>query len=173
HLRLKVANPAEVHKTYFDFSLQEGIAKLAAECSGSGDCRRSEISGGLMCPSYMATRKEKDTTRARANLLRQFLNNTADPNPFNHEEIKEVMDLCLSCKGCKVECPSGVDVTKMKAEFLQHYYDANGVPFRSNLIANFSKQMKMASLFSPIYNFIFGNVALRKVANKLVGFHPD
>lgn len=173
HLRVKIAKPAEVHKTYFDFSLQEGIAKLAEKCSGSGDCRRSEISGGLMCPSYMATRKEKDTTRARANLLRQFLNNTADPNPFNHEEIKEVMDLCLSCKGCKVECPSGVDVTKMKAEFLQHYYDANGVPFRSSLIANFSKQMKLASLFSPIYNFIFGHVALRKVANKLVGFHPD
>jgi len=173
HLRVKITKPTKVHKTYFDFSLQEGIAKLAEKCSGSGDCRRSEISGGLMCPSYMATRREKDTTRARANLLRQFLNNTADAAPFNHEEIKEVMDLCLSCKGCKVECPSGVDVTKMKAEFLQHYYDANGVPFRSSLIANFSKQMKLASLFSPIYNFIFGHVALRKVANKLVGFHPD
>ena len=87
----------------------------------------------------MATRNEKDTTRARANILREFLTNSDKLNRFDHKEIYEVMDLCLSCKGCKSECPSNVDVAKLKAEFLQHYYDANGVPFRSKLIANFSR----------------------------------
>lgn len=160
-------------KTSFDFSASDGMLRLAEKCSGSGDCRKSELSGGLMCPSYMATRREKDTTRARANLLRQFLSDPGDLNPLDHGEIYEVMDLCLSCKGCKTECPSGVDITKLKAEFLQHYYDKNGVPFRANLIGNFSAQMNLASRFRLIYNFIFGTEALRKIANKMVGFHPE
>lgn len=157
----------------FDFSEYGGVLRLAEKCSGSGDCRKSEISGGLMCPSFMATRNEKDSTRARANILRQFLSNSSDLHPYNHEEIKDAMDLCLSCKGCKIECPSSVDITKMKAEFLQHYYDRNGTPFRSNMIGNFTSQMKLASKFSSIYNFIFNNTKLRKLANKMVGFHPD
>ena len=82
-----------------------------------------------MCPSYMATRNEKDTTRARANILREFLTNSEKLNRFDHQEIYDVMDLCLSCKGCKSECPSNVDVAKLKAEFLQQYYDVHGVPF--------------------------------------------
>lgn len=159
--------------TYFDFSSQGTMLRLAEKCSGSGDCRKTEITGGVMCPSYMATRNEKDTTRARANILRQFLSDPQQVDPLNQEEIKEVMDLCLSCKGCKTECPSAVDITKMKAEFLQHYYDQNGVPFRSKLIGNFSKQMQWASKFSLIYNLIFGNTFLRKIANRVVGFHPD
>lgn len=86
----------------------------------------------------MASKNEKDTTRARANILREFLTNSDKLNRFDHKEIYEVMDLCLSCKACKSECPSNVDVAKLKAEFLQQYYDANGVPFRSKLIANFT-----------------------------------
>ncbi|MFN3300874.1 MAG: FAD-binding and (Fe-S)-binding domain-containing protein, partial [Sediminibacterium sp.] len=173
HFRMKQNQPINLGKTLFDFSADDGILRLAEKCSGSGDCRKSEISGGLMCPSFMATRSEKHTTRARANVLRQFLSDPNDATPYNHAEIKEAMDLCLSCKGCKIECPSSVDITKMKAEFLQQYYDANGTPFRSTLVGNFAAQMKLASLFRPIYNFIFGTTALRKIANSLVGFHPD
>lgn len=173
HFRMSQIKQPSLGKTLFDFSADEGILRLAEKCSGSGDCRKSEISGGLMCPSFMATRSEKHTTRARANVLRQFLSNPNDLAPFNHEEIKEAMDLCLSCKGCKIECPSSVDITKMKAEFLQHYYDANGTPFRSKLVGNFAAQMKLASLFRPIYNFVFGTAVLRKLANRLVGFHPE
>ena len=121
-LRVKQEVTHSPINTHFHFDEPGGILRLAEKCSGSGDCRRSAVSGGLMCPSYMATRNEFDTTRARANVLRQFLNNPDDANAFDHEEIKEVMDLCLSCKGCKVECPSGVHITKMQAEFLQQYY---------------------------------------------------
>ena len=172
-LRVNSKNRADAGTTIFDFSEDGGILRLAEKCSGSGDCRKTEISGGLMCPSYMATRSEKNTTRARANILRQFLSNADDLTPYSHDEIKEAMDLCLSCKGCKIECPSSVDITKMKAEFLQHYYDANGTPFRSKLVGNFSAQMKWASVFAPVYNFIFGTAPLRKMANHLVGFHPE
>lgn len=173
NLRYKVGDQPAPRKTVFDFSGNGGILKLAEKCSGSGDCRKSELTGGVMCPSYMATRREKDTTRARANVLRQFLSNDTDDQPFNHHEIKEVMDLCLSCKGCKAECPSSVDVAKMKAEFLQQYYDHNGVPFRSKLIGNFSKQMQLASIFPQAFNLFYKTPFLRRIANRIVGFHPD
>ncbi|HET8828907.1 MAG TPA: FAD-linked oxidase C-terminal domain-containing protein [Pelobium sp.] len=173
HLRVVAGQKDQLHKTYFDFSENDGIQRLTEKCSGSGDCRKSAISGGVMCPSYMATRLEKHTTRARANVLRQFLSNEHDRHPFAHEEIKEIMDLCISCKGCKTECPSGVDVAKLKAEFLQNYYDTNGASFRAKLIANFSSQMRLASWFKPIFNGIYQSKTLTSLANKLVGFHPD
>src|SRR6188768_2574334 len=94
--------------TIFDFTAQEGILRLAEKCSGSGDCRKTELTGGTMCPSYMATRREQDTTRARANILREMITRSDKANPFANEEIKDVMDLCLGCKGCKSECPSNV-----------------------------------------------------------------
>ena len=132
-------------KTIFRFHNQN-ILQHAEQCNGSGDCRKTELSGGTMCPSFMATRNEKDTTRARANILREFLTNSDKLNRFDHKEIYDVMDLCLSCKGCKSECPSNVDAAKLKAEFLQHYYDANGVPFRSKLIANFSATARLGAM---------------------------
>lgn len=123
-----------------------------------------------MCPSYMASKNEKDTTRARANILREFLTNSDKLNRFDHKEIYEVMDLCLSCKGCKSECPSNVDVAKLKAEFLQHYYDANGVPFRSKLIANFNKAAKLGSIAPGIYNFMATTPPFSTLIKSLSGF---
>lgn len=158
--------------TYFDFTKDESILRLAEKCSGSGDCRKTEITGGTMCPSFMATRNEKDTTRARANMLRQFLTNSTKKNRFDHEEIKEVMDLCLSCKGCKTECPSSVDVAKMKAEFLQQYYDVNGAPFRSKLIANFTKSQQLGSMVAPVYNFFAQTPLFANIIKQIVGFAP-
>lgn len=171
-LRYDSVTDGKAIKTYFDFTKDESILKLAEKCSGSGDCRKTEITGGTMCPSYMATRNEKDTTRARANMLRQFLTNSTKQNRFDHEEIKEVMDLCLSCKGCKTECPSSVDVAKMKAEFLQHYYDANGAPFRAKLIANFTKSQQLGSLVAPLYNFFSQTPMFANLIKRIVGFAP-
>ncbi|CAM3467533.1 FAD-binding and (Fe-S)-binding domain-containing protein [Sphingobacterium prati] len=172
HLRYDNDKNRTSINTYFDFSEDESILRLAEKCSGSGDCRKTEITGGTMCPSFMATRDEKDTTRARANMLRQFLTNSTKKNRFDHEEIKEVMDLCLSCKGCKTECPSSVDVAKMKAEFLQHYYDEHGAGFRTKLIANFTDSQKLGSLVAPLYNFVVKNDFLSGLIKKTVGFAP-
>jgi FAD/FMN-containing dehydrogenase/Fe-S oxidoreductase len=162
-------------ETVFDFTRQEGILHLAEKCSGSGDCRKTHISGGTMCPSYMATRSERDTTRARANMLRHFYTKKTYGNGMmvSEEEVKNVLDLCLSCKACKSECPSSVDVGKMKAEFTQGYYDKHGSPLRSNLIGNFSKQMRLASVVPWAYNAIFGTTFLRRAVNQMVGFHVD
>src|SRR3977135_2428841 len=123
-----------------------------------------------MCPSFMATKNEKDTTRARANILREFLTNSDKLNRFDQEEILDVMDLCLSCKACKSECPSNVDVAKLKAEFLQHYYDANGVPFRSRLIANFSKFSRLGAIVPPVYNFFMETAGINNLVKGFAGF---
>lgn len=168
----KVIDGKEIH-TYFDFTKDESILRLTEKCSGSGDCRKTEITGGTMCPSFMATRNEKDTTRARANMLRQFLTNSTKENRFDHEELKEVMDLCLSCKGCKTECPSSVDVAKMKAEFLQHYYDANGAPFRAKVIANFTKSQQLGAMVAPVYNFFAQNKLTSSLIKSVLGFAQD
>jgi len=173
HLRYDQVRDGKDINTYFDFTQNESILRLAEKCSGSGDCRKTEITGGTMCPSFMATRDEKDTTRARANMLRQFLTNSNKENRFDHEELKEVMDLCLSCKGCKTECPSSVDIAKMKAEFLQHYYDANGASFRSKLIANFTQSQKLGSYVAPIYNFFATNQITSGIIKSVVGFAPN
>ena len=148
----------------------QDVLQHAEQCNGSGDCRKTHLSGGTMCPSFMATRNEKDTTRARANILREFLTHSDKLNRFDHKEIYEVMDLCLSCKGCKSECPSNVDVAKLKAEFLQHYYDANGVPFRSRLIANFSASAKLGSIAPSLYNFVMTNKPVSTLVKKISGF---
>jgi FAD/FMN-containing dehydrogenase/Fe-S oxidoreductase len=174
-LRYESDQPLPAFNTTFDFRKQESILHLAEKCSGSGDCRKTQVTGGTMCPSYMATRSERDTTRARANMLRHFYTQTTPPSGQGAglEEVKDVLDLCLSCKACKSECPSGVDVGKMKAEFTQAYHEKYGVPLRSKLVGNFTKQMKLASMAPWAYNFIFGTESLRRVANKAVGFHPD
>jgi Fe-S oxidoreductase len=118
----------------------------------------------------MATRDEMHTTRARANILREYVRKPYVKNRFNHHEIFEVMDLCLSCKACKSECPSSVDVAKLKAEFLQHYYEANGVPFMTRLIANISRLNNLASILPGLYNFTVTNRFTSTLLKKFVGF---
>lgn len=149
---------------------QQDILQHAEQCNGSGDCRKTHLSGGTMCPSFMATRDEKDSTRARANILREFLTQSDKVNRFDHKEIYDVMDLCLSCKACKSECPSNVDMAKLKAEFLQQYYDANGVPFRSQLIAHFTQSAQLASRVPSLYNFLISNSFTSTLIKKLSGF---
>ncbi len=168
-LRYEPGQSTPAFETIFRFHKQD-ILQHAEQCNGSGDCRKTHLSGGTMCPSYMATRNEKDTTRARANILREFLTHSTEQNRYNHKEIYDVMSLCLSCKACKTECPSNVDMAKLKAEFLQHYYDANGVPFRSKLIANFTAAAKLGSLMPRLYNFAVSNIVTGSVIKALSGF---
>lgn len=172
NFRYKPGQKTKEITTIFDFSREMGILRASEKCVGSGDCRKSEIIGGTMCPSFMATRDENNTTRARANILREFLTNSGKKNPFNHKEIYEIMDLCLSCKGCKSECPSSVDITKFKAEFLQHYYDSNGIPLRTRAIAYISQLNKLGSCFPGIYNLIIKNKFTSDLMKKVLGFAP-
>ncbi|WP_291858858.1 4Fe-4S dicluster domain-containing protein [Marinilabilia sp.] len=170
HLRYRPGVDTPDIKTVYDFTREKGIVRAAEFCNGSGDCRKTHLSGGTMCPSYMATRDEKHTTRARGNVLREYLRKPYVKNRFNHNEIFGVMDLCLSCKACKSECPSGVDVAKLKSEFLQHYYEANGVPFRSRLIANFANLNRLASIWPAIYNFTVSNAFAAGIFKRISGF---
>lgn len=158
--------------TIFDFSSTLGIIRAAEKCNGSGDCRKTQLSGGTLCPSYMATLNESNTTRARANLLREFLTSSPKKNPFNHKELYEILDLCLSCKGCKNECPSSVDMAKLKAEFLQHWYDANGIPIRSRMVAYIAHINRLGSLFPRLTNWILSNKLTSKILMLAIGFEP-
>ncbi|HEX8061455.1 MAG TPA: FAD-binding and (Fe-S)-binding domain-containing protein, partial [Cyclobacteriaceae bacterium] len=155
-LRFEKNQVTKEFDTVLDFSDTMGILRTAEQCNGSGDCRKTEVSGGTMCPSYMATRKEKETTRARANILREMITRSDKPNPFAHEEIKDVMDLCLGCKGCKSECPSNVDLAKLKQEWQYQYYKEKGVPFRTRLIGNFELGMKLAAIAPWGYKLVGG-----------------
>ncbi len=170
HLRYMSGQKTPEIKTYFNFSTDLGIVRSAEKCNGTGLCRKSEIIGGTMCPSYMATHDENKSTRARANILRELLSKPNQKNPFDHKEIYQVLDLCLMCKACKSECPSSVDITKLKAEFLQHYYQVHGVPLRSLLIANISKISYLGSFVPAIYNFFQKSGVISKIMAKILGF---
>jgi FAD/FMN-containing dehydrogenase/Fe-S oxidoreductase len=168
NLRFELSNRYPELSTTIDFSSTHGYLRAVEQCNGSGDCRKSEIIGGTMCPTYMATRDEDKTTRARANILREFMHHSDKDNPLIQKEIYEVLDLCISCKGCKGECPSNVDMAKIKAEFLQQYYDVNGIPFRTRLIAWLPRLGKLAISVRPVTNFFLN----KSWFNSLVGFHP-
>ncbi len=171
-LRYEADQPNPDIPTYLDFSSTMGVLRAAELCNGSGDCRKTHLTGGIMCPSYMATKDEKDTTRARANILREYLTHSEKKNRFDHEEIKSILDLCLSCKGCKSECPSNVDMAKLKAEFLQNYQDANGIPLTSRMIAQITKINKVFSLFPWFYNFFMDFPPTAGLIKGILGFSP-
>jgi FAD/FMN-containing dehydrogenase/Fe-S oxidoreductase len=155
--------------TLMNFDDTQGILKHAEKCNGSGDCRKPVAAGGTMCPSYRATNAEMDSTRARANALREFLTHSTEENKFNHHELHEVFDLCISCKACASECPSSVDVSVLKAEFLHQYYQVNKVPLRTKLFGNNSKYNRYASWVPQLSN------ALLKtgIAKKILGIAPQ
>ncbi len=167
-LRYKIDRNEPEIETIQDFTDSLGILRATEKCNGSGDCRKLPSAGGTMCPSYRATRNEKDTTRARANALREFLTNSEKQNKFNHKELYDVFDLCLSCKACASECPSNVDVATLKAEFLHQYYKENGIPFRTKLFANNVKWNKLGSLTPTFTNLVLNT----KITKKIIGIAP-
>ncbi len=145
--------PDEV-QTYMNFEREGGFTKATEKCSGSGDCRKTSSSGGTLCPSYQATLNEKDSTRARANILREFFTHSQNENEFNREEIHDVLKLCLSCKACISECPSSVDMAAMKSEFLYQYHKTNSITKIEKSTAAFFKISKLVSPFAFITNLV-------------------
>ena len=172
NLRYKPNRKEPEIDTVLDFSNSQGILRETEKCNGSGDCRKLPEFGGTMCPSYRATRNEKDTTRARANALREYLTNSEKANKFNHEELNEVFDLCLSCKACSSECPSSVDVASLKTEFQYHYQEANGYKFKDRFFANSTRYNRIASRAPRFYNALFNSKFVSGFMKLALGIHP-
>ena len=169
-LRYEAGHQSPDFDTYFHYSNEGGLMGLIEKCNGSGDCRKTEITGGTMCPSYMATRDEMATTRARANVLRELLSRKDLKKPFDQADIYKVLDLCLSCKACKSECPSSVDMAKIKAEFMQHWYEHHRVPIRTLLIANISRINKLGMLFPALFNWFATAKLTSSLLKHMLGF---
>ncbi|CAN5756524.1 FAD-binding and (Fe-S)-binding domain-containing protein [soil metagenome] len=171
HLRLGPAyRPVEI-KTHLDFSREGGFMAAVEMCNGAAVCRK--LKAGTMCPSYMATREEQDTTRARANALRNALaGNVFEPKDFTSRETYEVMDLCLSCKACKTECPSSVDMAKLKTEFLAHYYAEHGTPFRAKAMGRIHTLSRLGSAVAPLANLTI-RTPLGRPLMRATGVHPE
>jgi FAD/FMN-containing dehydrogenase/Fe-S oxidoreductase len=155
--------------TNLDFSGQGNFAAAVELCNGSGLCRKK--TGGTMCPSYMVTLDEKDTTRARANMLRSVIDGTLPPEELTGERMKEVMDLCVGCKACKTECPSQVDVASMKTEVLSQMGREHGFSMRQKAAGHIRKQLALAALLPSLYNTVAGTGVARRAA-ALAGIDP-
>ncbi len=168
-LRYEPDRPTPQFDTIFDFSEVGGILRMAEKCNGSGDCRKLSFAGGTMCPSYRATRDEKDSTRGRANALREFLTMNTGENPFDHPELHTAMDLCLSCKGCTAECPSNIDMATLKAEYLYQFYKTSKVPLRSRVFGNIGRINRLGMLLPGLTNFFLRNGVTSGLAKRLLG----
>jgi len=150
-----------------DWSEWGGYDKAVEMCNNNGHCRKFDA--GTMCPSYRATGDERHLTRGRANTLRLALSGQLGANAFTSDTVKEAMELCVSCKGCKRECPTGVDMARMKIEFLAHYKGRHGMTLRDRLVAFLPRYAHWAARLAPLVNL--ANAApLRALREKLVGF---
>ena len=156
--------------TKLDFSIDTDFAGAVEMCNGMGACRQHV---GTMCPSYVATRDEEHSTRGRANLLRAALSGKLPEGTMTSKRLWEAMDLCLECKGCKSECESGVDMAKLKYEFLDQYQRVNGVPLRNRVFANINRLSAWGSRAAPFSNLAASNPIGKMVSQMLLGVHPQ
>ena len=170
NLRFGAEYRAQALNTRMDFSAFEGYAGAVEMCNGMGECRKS---AGVMCPSFQATREEEHSTRGRANLLRSALSGALPHETMISERLHEALDLCLECKGCKAECPSNVDMAKLKYEFLERYNAANGTPFRSRLFSEINLVNRLGSAFAPVSNWLIGLPGARALNHRFLGIHKD
>jgi Fe-S oxidoreductase len=159
-------------QTHFQFPDDDGsLAKATLRCIGLGACRKSE--GGTMCPSYMATREEEHSTRGRAHMLFELLQGEVLRDSWKDEHVKKSLDLCLSCKACKSECPANVDVATYKAEFLSHYYETKRRPLRTYAFGMIDRWARWASLAPGIANFFGHAPGLRHLLGLILGLAPQ
>src|SRR4029434_5079375 len=140
--------------THYDFSREGGLATAVELCNGAGVCRKKNE--GTMCPSYMVTMEDVHSTRGRANYMREILSGKVDLQEFSGKALHDALDLCLECKGCKAECPSNVDMAKLKYEFLHHYYQANGLPLRNRLFGRIARMNRLGSRLPGLFNWLSG-----------------
>lgn len=171
-LRYPQDQPAPTFDTAFDYSATGGLLRTVEKCTGSGDCRKLTFSGGVMCPSYQATRSEQDSTRGRANALREMLTLNARANPFDQPALHEAMDLCLSCKGCTAECPSNVDMATLKAEYLYQLYKTRPAPLRSRIFGAIGQLNAWAALAPALSNAVLRHPWSGGLLKRALGVAP-
>lgn len=171
--RFEPGRPVPEVRTYFNWSEDQGLVRAAEKCNGAGACRKAPAAGGTMCPSYMATRDEKDSTRGRANVFRTLLTGAEPEAAFGSEDLKDALDLCLSCKACKSECPANVDMAKMKAEYLQHYYDQKGAPLSAYLFGYYTALSRLGALVPGLTNWLMQFVLTRWILNLVFGISRE
>jgi Fe-S oxidoreductase len=157
--------PGVALPTVFDFG-PEGLLGAAEACTGVGACRKEGV--GTMCPSFMATRDEAHSTRGRANALREAITGGM-PGGLTSREVYDVLDLCLECKACKAECPSQVDVGKMKSEFLQAWYDAHGTPLSARLLGGGRADRALGQALAPLANALLPLAPVRWLTERAIG----
>lgn len=168
-LRYTIGESAWDFDTYYKFESGGGMMRVIEKCNGTGECRKLAETGDTMCPSYMATRNEKDSTRARANAMREFMKGNNDRLTFDSPEVMEVLNHCISCKGCQNECPSNVDMTKLKSEYYAQYYKHNLRPVRDGLILRFYDLYKIAAIIPSVSNFFIRKFSW--MIKKMAQFH--
>lgn len=159
-------------ETVFKYRKEGSFNDAIELCNGAGVCRKLAASGGNMCPSYMATEEEKDSTRGRANVFRHVFSG-ANPETFASEDLKEALDLCLSCKACKSECPANVDMAKMKAEFLNGWHQIHGVKLSERFFADAGKFYPLASKLPGISNWFLGTSLAKGVLDSVIGISKE
>ncbi|MDP7114295.1 MAG: FAD-binding and (Fe-S)-binding domain-containing protein, partial [Myxococcota bacterium] len=167
NLRVSPERPVPELPTEFDWSADQGLLRAAEKCNGAGTCRKT-AGRGTMCPSYMATGDELHSTRGRANLLRHLLSGDEPLEGLASPELKEALELCLSCKGCLGECPSNVDMARLKAEIMQHHHDVHGTPLSARVLGRFGKFAAMAR-FTPTAASLLSNTG---IAKRTLGVDP-
>jgi Fe-S oxidoreductase/FAD/FMN-containing dehydrogenase len=154
-------------RTGFAYSQEGSFAHAIEMCNGQGACRK--VLGGTMCPSYMVTRDEEHSTRGRANALRSAMSGALPADSLTSERLYQVMDLCLECKGCMAECPSNVDMAKLKYEFLDKYYKANGYPLRNRIFGNIAAVNRLGSFFAPLSNWTMKSGLMKDLLERYAG----
>ncbi len=169
NLRYGTEYRAAALPTTLDFSLDTDYAGAVEMCNGMAACRKLD---GTMCPSFMATRDEEHSTRGRANLLRAALSGNLPEGTMTSRRLYEALDLCLECKGCKSECPSGVDMAKLKYEFLSNYNKANKPSLRTRMFAQINRVNRWGSRFAPLSNWGASNPLGKLISEKMLGVHP-
>ena len=153
--------------TAFDFSDFGGLLRATEQCTGVGACRKTLT--GTMCPSYMATRNEIDSTRGRANALRLALSGGLEATGFGDEDLLPVLDLCLECKACKRECPTGVDMARIKSEFLHQYHSRRGAPLKDRVLSQADRIARWGSRMAPLSNWLAAAKPVRRLNELLFG----
>ncbi|MFZ9438484.1 MAG: FAD-binding and (Fe-S)-binding domain-containing protein, partial [Candidatus Fonsibacter ubiquis] len=167
-MRYKADYKAEKINTHYDWSNWGEFSDAVEMCNNNGACRK--LDSGVMCPSYRVTKDEKDLVRGRANTLRLALSNQLPKDAFVSKEMFETMELCVGCKACQRECPMSVDISKMKSEFLFHYYKKFSMKLKDKIISNMPQNIWLIKLMAPIFNNIKNIPILNKVIEWLFNF---